>query len=133
MIERVLKNKRAIRRVLNDDRETAHLVPTWQDLEILEAIDAAIAPLADFTDIMSGSKYVTISALKPILHRLKVQELAAKDGDMPMTVSIKKKICETLHGKYASKEKQHLMDITCFLDPRYKVWGSFPCPNKYMF
>ena len=44
--------------------------------------------------------------------------------------SLQKKICETLHAKYASKEKQHLMDITCFLDPRYKVWGSIPCPNK---
>lgn len=44
MIARVLKNKRAIRRVLNDDRDTAHLVPTWQDLEILEAINAAIEP-----------------------------------------------------------------------------------------
>ena len=59
MIARVLKNRRAVRRVLNDDRETVHLVPTWQNLEILEAIDAAIASLADFTDIMSGSKYST--------------------------------------------------------------------------
>ena len=129
MIARVFKNKKAIRQVLNDDRDTAHLVPTWQDLEILEAIDAAIAPLADFTDIMSRSKYVTISALKPILHRLQVQELAAKDDDMPMTVSIKKKILETLNSKYTSNEKQQLMNITCFLDPRYKVCSG---SNHYL-
>ena len=35
MITRVLKNKKAIRRVLGDDRETLHLVPTWQDIEVL--------------------------------------------------------------------------------------------------
>ena len=80
-----------------------------------------MTPLADFTDIMSRSKYITISALKPILRRLEDQELAAKNGDLPMTVSIKKKILKALQGKYSSEQKQLLMDITCFLDPRYKV------------
>ena len=97
------------------------LVPKWQDIEVLEAVDAALAPLADFTDIMSGSKYVTISALKPILRRLEDQELAAKSEDLPMTVSIKKKILKALQAKYASEEKQLIMSITCFLDPRFKV------------
>lgn len=121
MITRVLKNKRAIRRVLGDDRETAHLVPKWQDIEVLEAVDAALEPLADFTDIMSGSKYVTISALKPVLRRLEDQELAAKNGDLPMTVSIKEKIMSALKAKYSGEERKLLMDITCFLDPRFKV------------
>ena len=49
------------------DRKTAHLVPTWQDLEVLESINKALAPLADFTDILSGEKYVTFSALVPLL------------------------------------------------------------------
>lgn len=66
MITRVLKNKSVIRRVPGDDRETTHLVPKGQDVKILEGIDAALEPLADFTDIMRGSKYVTISALKPV-------------------------------------------------------------------
>ncbi|CAB4034362.1 zinc finger BED domain-containing 1-like [Paramuricea clavata] len=121
MIARVLKNKKAIRRVLGDDRDTAHLVPKWQDIEVLEAVDAALAPLADFTDIMSGSEYVTISALTPILRRLKNEELAAKNGDLPMTVSIKKKILKALQVKYSCEEKKLLMDITCFLDPRFKT------------
>ena len=55
MITRVLKNKKAIRRVLGDDRETSHLIPTWQDIGVLEAIDAALKPLADFTDIMRAA------------------------------------------------------------------------------
>lgn len=80
MITRILNDKQAIRRVLGDDRETSH--PTWQDIEVLD----------DEWNTMSGSNYVTISALKPILHRLQQQlrtELAAKDGDLPMTKSIK--------------------------------------------
>ncbi len=31
MISRVLHNKKAIRRVLGNDKDTSHLVPKWQD------------------------------------------------------------------------------------------------------
>lgn len=120
--DQVLKNEKAIRRVLGDDKETSHLVPKWQDIEVLEAVDAALAPLAQFTDIMCGSKYVTISALKPILYRLGEQELAEKDGELPLTTTLKKSIMKGLQAKYANEEKQLLMNVTCFLDPRYKVY-----------
>ena len=121
MITRVLKNKKAIRRVLGDDRETSHLIPTWQDIEVLEAIDAALKPLVDFTDIMSSSDYVTISALKPILYRLEQQELAAKDSDLPLTKSIRNATFKHLQENYLGEETLLLMNVTCFLDPRYKA------------
>ena len=57
MISRVLRNKKAIRRILGNDKKTSHLVPSWQDLEILECLNATLAPLKEFTDILSGSKY----------------------------------------------------------------------------
>ncbi|XP_028404099.1 zinc finger BED domain-containing protein 1-like [Dendronephthya gigantea] len=120
MISKFLKSKKALRRVLNKDKDTAHLVPKWQDIEVLEAVDAALSPLAQFTDIMCASKYVTISALKPVLYRLKHEELAVGEKDLPLTASIKKNIMKYLEDKYASDEKQQLMNVTCFLDPRYK-------------
>jgi hypothetical protein len=88
MISRVLRNKKAIRRVLGDDKDTSHLVPKWEDLEVLECIDAALGPLKEFSDIMSTSQYVTISALKPILHRLSTTELAPQTDDLPLTCEI---------------------------------------------
>jgi len=62
LVARLLEQEAALRQVLSADRKTAHLVPTWQDLEVLESIDKALSPLADFTDILSGEKYVTFSA-----------------------------------------------------------------------
>jgi hypothetical protein len=56
MISRVLRNKKAIRRVLRNDKKASHLVPSWQDLEVLECINAALAQLKEFTDVLSGSK-----------------------------------------------------------------------------
>ena len=71
LVERVLRQLPAIRRVLIDDRKHGHLNPTWQDVAILESIDAALKPVAEFTDVMSGEKYVTVSSVKPVLELLK--------------------------------------------------------------
>ena len=95
MISRVLRIKKAIRRILGNDKKTSH---RWQDLEILECLNATPAPLNEFTDILSGSKYVTISAVKPILHRLSVVELACKEDDLPLTCELNGRNSPTSEG-----------------------------------
>ena len=55
MVERVLEQLPAIS-VLVQDRKYSHLNPTWQDVSVLESINAAMKPLADLTDILSGEK-----------------------------------------------------------------------------
>jgi len=52
MIERVLDQERAFSKVLSSDKKTRPLVPTWQDIEVLEAIKTALIPLQDFTDAL---------------------------------------------------------------------------------
>ena len=52
MLERILEQEAAIRQVLSGDRKTAHLIPKWQDVEVMESVQAAIGPLADFTDML---------------------------------------------------------------------------------
>ncbi len=76
MIERVLEQLPAIRRVLVEDRKHGHLNPTWQDVSVLESINAAMKPVADFTDVLSGEKYVTVSSVKPVLELLKGELLS---------------------------------------------------------
>ena len=44
MASRILEQKEAIRLVLSADRSTSSIVPTWQDLDVLQAIDSAISP-----------------------------------------------------------------------------------------
>ena len=89
MISRVLEQEKALRQVLSVDRKTAHLVPTWQELEVLESINKALAPLADFTDILSGEKYVTFSALVPLLKHITDGILCEDEEDTTLTVDIK--------------------------------------------
>ena len=63
MIERVLEQEQAIRVVISADRKASHLLLSWQDLDVLKAINDALSPLSEFTNVMSGEKYVTISAI----------------------------------------------------------------------
>ena len=67
--------EKEIYKVLSDDRETAHLIPTWQDIDVLESIQAALGPLTDFTDMLSGENFVTMSTILPVLHILKNEVL----------------------------------------------------------
>ena len=45
MVSRVLHNKKAIRRVLGNDKDTSHLIPKWKGLGVLECINAALDKL----------------------------------------------------------------------------------------
>lgn len=81
MVKRVLKQKRAITEVLSKDKKTRPLIPTWQDVDVLESIDAALSPLLEFTDALSGESYVSVSFLKPVMHLFNTSILKeSKDG-----------------------------------------------------
>ena len=67
--------------MLSGDRKAEHLIPTWQDLDGLEYVLAAVSQLADFTDILSGEQLGTVSSIKPLLLVLKRNVLADASGD----------------------------------------------------
>ncbi|KAJ4918319.1 hypothetical protein JOQ06_022404, partial [Pogonophryne albipinna] len=121
MIGRVLEQRKALSQVLSEDRKTRHLVPSWQDIEVLESINNALRPLQEFTDALSGEAYVSVSYLKPVLHLLKTSTLAAKDEDTALTKKIKSLVLGYMENKYSDPATQELLDITSFIDPRFKT------------
>ena len=44
MVERILEQEPAIRQVFGLDRRCSHLIPTWQDVEVLQSIHAVLSP-----------------------------------------------------------------------------------------
>nr|XP_055027515.1 E3 SUMO-protein ligase ZBED1-like [Misgurnus anguillicaudatus] len=121
MIERFLEQEKAITRVLGADKKTRHLVPTWQDLEVLEATNKAVKPLQDFTDALSGESYVSVSCIKPVLHLFKTSLLLPEEEDLELTKTIKANIMRYLESKYCDLEKEELLDIATLLDPRFRT------------
>ena len=52
MVARVLEQQKAIIDVLSADKNNRHLIPTWQDIDILESMNAALTPLLEFTEVV---------------------------------------------------------------------------------
>ncbi|XP_077306275.1 E3 SUMO-protein ligase ZBED1-like [Lithobates pipiens] len=121
MVRRILEQQAAITHVLSSDRKARHLLPTWQDLEILEAVDKTLTPLADFTDALSGEQYVSVSSVKPALHLFQSSVLAVKEDDSDLICTMKSKIMGYLEEKYQDQKTQDLLDIATTLDPRFKM------------
>ena len=71
MTDRVLEQgKAAITHVRVADKMMWHLLPSWQNIWVLESVSEALKPLQDFTDTLSGEEYVSVSCVKPALHLL---------------------------------------------------------------
>ena len=120
MVSRILEQQKAIHKVLHDDRKSRHLMPTWQDVDVLESLDSALGTLSDFTDMLSAENFVTVSAILPVIHYiLKKEVLNIGDDDTQLTKDIKTRIISYLEQKYTDVEICELLNLTTFLDPRF--------------
>lgn len=128
MIERFLEQEKAITRILAGDKKTRHLVPSWQDLEVLEATNRAVKPLQEFTDALSGESYVSVSCIKPVLHLFRTNLLQPQEGDLCLTTTIKGNILSYLEDKYSDPENDELLDIASLMDPRFRT--TYITPSK---
>ena len=72
------------------------------------------------TDALSGESCITISAVKPILNHI-INELKEEDGDTDMTKEIKERVKVDLELRYLGDEIGQLLELTSFLDPRFKL------------
>ena len=93
MVERILEPEAAIRQVLSSDHKTSHLLLCWQDIGVLESANKALALLKEFAYIMFGERYITVSAIKPILKHLEKDVLGENE----------------------------LLNVASFLDPQFKL------------
>ena len=66
MVKMVLEQEDAISTVLGADSKAAHLIPPWQDLEVLTTIDQVLSPLSCLTNILS-ERVRDVSAILPML------------------------------------------------------------------
>ncbi|XP_035984201.1 zinc finger BED domain-containing protein 1-like isoform X1 [Fundulus heteroclitus] len=121
MIQRFLEQEKALSQVLLADKKARNLVPSWQDMMVLESMNKALGPLFEFIDALSGEKYVTVSFLKPVLHLFNNEILSQKDGDTELSKAIKEGILKYLNEKYDDCTTNNLLDMATFVDPRFKT------------
>ena len=92
MIERIVEQQDAIRVILSQDRKVSHLVPSWQDFDVLKSVLEAVKGFKDLTDLLSGEKRVTCSAIKPLIKVIHDKMVIPKDDNTALTIEIKQRI-----------------------------------------
>ena len=112
----MLEQVDAVRSVLSEDRNLAHLVITWQDRDILESVATTLKPLKCMTE-----HCVTVSAVKPLLNHLLKRVLVAEDDDTDLTKEMKERIKVDLEVRYLDSAFDHLLELSSFLDPGFKL------------
>ncbi|XP_074550123.1 E3 SUMO-protein ligase ZBED1-like [Halichoeres trimaculatus] len=121
MIARFLEQEKALSQVLLADKKARHLVPSWQDMALLESVSKALGPLVEFTDALSGEMYVSVSFLKPVLHLFNNEVLSRQDGDTELTEAIREGILNYLNEKYDDEPTNNILDMATLVDPRFKL------------
>ena len=101
-------------------RKASRLLLSWQDLDVLKAINDALSPLSEFTNVMSGEKYVTISAILPVMNLLKTAVLDEKTDGNPMTNELRSSIMDDLTTRNQGPDIVNLLETASFLDQRFK-------------
>ena len=64
---------------------------------------------------------MTVSAVKPIVHYITTEVLAAKDEDTDLTKEMKERMRVDLELHYSDPDIGQLLSITSFLDPIFKL------------
>ncbi|KAL7864390.1 hypothetical protein AOLI_G00158100 [Acnodon oligacanthus] len=115
------EQKRAITEVLSKDKKTWSLVPTWQDVDVLEPINAALSPLLEFTDALSSESYVSVSFLKPVMDLLNTSILKEADDNTELTWTLKTTLMGYVSESYDDPAMVDLVDMGCLVDLRFST------------
>ena len=86
---------------------------------VLETIVRVLEPVSFLTDALSGEKEVTISAIGPIIRHIQ-KDMTASSDDSNLAKQMKKVLIEDLMKRNTSARVKMVMDISTFLDPRFK-------------
>ena len=95
-------------------------LPTWQDLDVLQSVLKATEGFKDLTDLLSGEKRITCSAIKPLIRVINDKIVIPQDGDSKLTLKIKGCIKADLASHYENSEINQLLNVCSFLDLQFK-------------
>ena len=97
------------------------LMPSDSEFATLEPFVSVMKLLVEITEAIGGGKWITISTIRPILHKLLQSSLLLSSDDTAQIKTFKKVLLTDLQERYTG-ETEILLFLTkaTFLDPRFK-------------
>ena len=119
MVERVMEQQVPICATLIEMKRM-DLLPKDTECRLLEGVWKVLKPFKDVTVQVSAVKYVTTSAIQPLIHHLTQKALRVEDADSLAIKSMKQEMAKNLQSRYQEPAVKELLDFVCFVDPRFK-------------
>ncbi|XP_077002360.1 E3 SUMO-protein ligase ZBED1 isoform X1 [Tamandua tetradactyla] len=121
MLQRLKEQQFVIAAVLVEDSNNHHLMLEAGEWATVEGLVDLLQPFKQVAEMLSASRYPTISMVKPLLHMLLNTTLNVKETD-PKEISMAKEvIAKELSKTYQeTPEIDMFLNVVTFLDPRYK-------------
>lgn len=121
MLQRLKEQQFTIAGVLVEDSNNHHLMLEASEWNTIEGLVDLLQPFKQVAEMLSMSKYPTISMVKPLLHMLLNTSLNIKDTDLKEISMAKEVIAKALSTTYQqTPEIDMFLNVSTFLDPRYK-------------
>ncbi|XP_007888700.1 E3 SUMO-protein ligase ZBED1 [Callorhinchus milii] len=119
MLERFLEQQDAVRAVLAHDRKTCHLVPTWQDIDVLESVIGVLRPFREMTEALSSEKFISISVVNPLIKHICNDLVREEQEEVTLGFLMRMRIKRDLEIRYGDPELVHFLEKVTFIDPRF--------------
>ena len=119
MMERICEQQASVCAALVDLKRV-DLMLQGDDIKIMEKMIDILKPFFQITESVSGESYGTLSSIKPLLHHLLKDALNPTSDDSSVIKHLKEAVKKNLEQRYQSAEVSRLLDVPCFLDPRFK-------------
>ena len=128
MAERVSSQQQPLCAALLELRK-GDLTPSDGEFTTLESFVKVMQPLVQITEAIGAEKWVTISAVRPLLHKLLSGVFRVGEQDTQLERSMKVTMYTDLATRYTS-ELQMMLNIASFLDPRFRALLFLPEEEK---
>lgn len=98
MMERIISQQQPLCASLLELRKT-DLLPSDSEIASMEAFIEVTRSIAEITEVMGGEKRVTLSIVRPLLHKLINKHLIDKTSDSVLTKTLKKAVVTDLKNR----------------------------------
>ena len=129
MVERLIQQQQPLCAALIEVKKT-ELMPSDVEVSVMETFLEVLKPIVEITETLGGEKLVTMSAVKPLLHKLLSIHLIEKSRDTQLAKTIKSTLLGDLKERYKTAEVKNLINKACLLDPRFKALSFLPQTDK---
>ncbi|XP_072811984.1 E3 SUMO-protein ligase ZBED1 [Vicugna pacos] len=121
MLQRLKEQQFAVAGVLLEDSNNHHLMLEAAEWATIEGLVDLLQPFQQVAEMLSASRYPSISMVKPLLHMLLNTTLNVKETDSKEISMAKEVIAKELARTYQeAPEIDMFLNVATFLDPRYK-------------